>query len=113
MIVELTELYSKRKDEIRQRLREFRNVPPEDYFYEMVYCLLTPQTSAVYAEKAVAQFKKHRYREDNIDPLPFLHSNDYYVRFHHTKAKRLRALKKILVFRSMNSIYFSGVWKRE
>lgn len=95
MAVELNKLYTKRKKEIQRRLREFQDVPPEEYFYEMVYCLLTPQTSALNAEKAVHTLKQHRYRECNFDPLPFLHANDYYIRFHHTKAKRLKDLKKV------------------
>lgn len=90
---ELNGLYTLRKKEIRRRLREFRNVPPGEYFYEMVYCLLTPQTSARNAGYAVNSLKLHRYHERDIDPTPLLHSGDYYIRFHHTKAKRLDALK--------------------
>lgn len=93
---ELTELYSKRKKEIKKRLQEFRGVSPEDYFYEMAYCILTPQTSAVNAEKAVINLMKHHFRERDIDPLPFLYCKDYYIRFHYTKAKRLRALKNVM-----------------
>ncbi len=93
---ELTELYSKRKIEIKKRLREFRNVSPEEYFYEMAYCILTPQTSAVNAEKAVTNLMKHGFRERDIDPLPYLYCKDYYIRFHHTKTKRLLALKTVI-----------------
>ncbi len=96
MHAELTELYLERKDKIIQRLKEFRSVSPDEYFFEMVYCLLTPQTSARNAEKAVNSLKQHRYHELDIDPLPHLHSNDHYIRFHHTKAKRLNTLKKVM-----------------
>jgi N-glycosylase/DNA lyase len=96
MLEELTELYFKRKKEIKKRLQEFLDVSPEDYFYEMVYCILTPQTSAVNAEKAVTNLVKHRFHELDIDPLPSLYCRDYYIRFHHTKGKRLRALKSVM-----------------
>ncbi len=94
MQTELTGLYNKRKNEIKQRLEEFRRVPREEYFYELVYCLLTPQTSARSAGMAVAVLKQHRFQERDIDPVPLLHSKDYYIRFHHTKANRLRLLKE-------------------
>lgn len=95
MHVELYAVYEQRKELIRERLREFRNVPPSEYFYEMAYCLLTPQTQARNAERAVLQLKKHRFHERNIDPLPLLHCETYYIRFHHTKAARLQLLKKV------------------
>jgi N-glycosylase/DNA lyase len=90
---ELTDLYRKRRNLIRKRLREFKRVAPEDYFYEMVYCLLTPQTNARHAEKAVELLRQKRFHQRSIDPLPFLHTGEYYIRFHITKAKRLQALK--------------------
>jgi N-glycosylase/DNA lyase len=92
-IEDLHSLYLERRTEIRRRLDEFRAVPPEEYFYEMVYCLLTPQTSARSAEMAVNVLRKHRFREKDLDPLPYLHSPRYYIRFHRTKAGRLVALK--------------------
>ncbi len=90
---ELTDLYNYRKDEIKKRLQDFHRVPRDEYFYEMAYCLLTPQTSARSAEKAIAALKRQKFHERTIDPLPFLHAKDYYIRFHHTKANRLLLLK--------------------
>ena len=45
--------FEERKEAIRSRLDEFAAVKPPGYFYELVYCLLTPQSSAVNAAKAV------------------------------------------------------------
>jgi thermostable 8-oxoguanine DNA glycosylase len=42
-----------RGNDIRNRLSEFRAVPDTDYFYELAYCLLTPQSSAVHAGRVV------------------------------------------------------------
>jgi N-glycosylase/DNA lyase len=91
---DLYRLYEERKEAIQQRLHEFKAVPPSEYFYEMAYCLLTPQTSARSAAEAVDHLKKHRFRSRETDPLGYLRGKGYYIRFHHTKAKRLRKLKE-------------------
>ncbi len=78
---------------VRSRLEEFRRVPPAEYFYELVYCLLTPQSSAVNAARAVGVLRDHNLRHSDIDPEPLLHQQDYYIRFHKTKAKHLVAVK--------------------
>ena len=49
---ELQRAFQERKDRIRRRLREYAAIPQEQYFYELVYCLMTPQSSAVNAGKA-------------------------------------------------------------
>jgi N-glycosylase/DNA lyase len=92
-IKELLDLYNLRKDEIRVRLNEFKRVSRDDYFYELAYCLLTPQTNAQSAARAVEHLKKNDYQNRNIDAAPLLFSKDYYIRFHRTKAERLRQLK--------------------
>jgi N-glycosylase/DNA lyase len=79
---------------IKSRLREFQDVPSSDYFYEIVYCLLTPQSSAVSAEKAVHLLRKHNFSGADIEPEELLHQKDFYIRFHKTKSKHLVALKE-------------------
>ncbi len=90
---ELRDLYAAKQHAIRKRLEEFQRVPKEEYFYELVYCLLTPQSSAVNAGKAVALLKERNFSEMEIDPMPLLYQKDFYVRFHKTKAKHLTAMK--------------------
>ena len=90
---ELRELYSTKQHAIRKRLEEFTRVPKEEYFYELVYCLLTPQSSAVNAGKAVALLKERNFFETEIDPELLLHQKNFYIRFHRTKAKHLTAMK--------------------
>jgi N-glycosylase/DNA lyase len=79
---------------IRQRLEEFRMVRPEDYFYELVYCLLTPQSSAVNAAKAVRLLRETNLQHTPVDPEPLLHQKEFYIRFHRTKAKHILAAKE-------------------
>ena len=86
---ELKILYAEKRTAIRRRLVEFKNVPRNEYFYECIYCLLTPQSSAINAAKAVTLLRRHDFFNTGIDPEPLLHQKDHYIRFHKTKAKHL------------------------
>jgi N-glycosylase/DNA lyase len=91
---DLYRLYLKRKREIHKRLRDFSSVRPEDYFYELVYCLLTPQSSAANALRVVDKLTLKDFLNRNIDPEPMLAGRECYIRFHKTKSKNLLTLKK-------------------
>jgi N-glycosylase/DNA lyase len=78
-----------RGDRVAARLREFAAVPREEYFFELVYCLLTPQSSAVNAARAVAALREAGLGYRDIDPGPILASRSHYIRFHITKASRI------------------------
>ncbi|MGH2568397.1 MAG: N-glycosylase/DNA lyase [Bacteroidota bacterium] len=90
----LLELYEPRKEAIRSRLAAFGRVHPSEYFYELLYCLLTPQTSAENAGKAVELLKRQLFAERQIDPEPILAQKAHYIRFHKTKAKHLVRMKQ-------------------
>jgi len=54
--------YGKKKIQIRQRLREFKDVwkrPDKEIFSELCFCICTPQSKAVYCDKAVSLLKKN------------------------------------------------------
>jgi N-glycosylase/DNA lyase len=89
----LRDAHRAKSSEIAGRLKQFSAVRPEEYFYEAVYCLLTPQSSAVNAGKAVELLRAHDLRNSPIDPAPLLHQKEFYIRFHRTKAKHLLAIK--------------------
>ncbi len=92
----LEELYSgfkKKRGAIRRRLRDYRGVDENTYFYELLYCLMTPQSSAVNAAKAQRNFELHNFQFTNIDPEPLLYQKDYYIRFHKSKAKWITEMK--------------------
>jgi N-glycosylase/DNA lyase len=93
-VEEIRSLHSGKRSTIRQRLGEFAAVPSTEYFYELVYCLLTPQSSAVNAEKAVRLLREHDLQFSDVDPEPLLHQKDFYIRFHRTKAKHLVLVKE-------------------
>ena len=58
-----------------------------------MYCLLTPQSSARNAEKAVQALNRLGFADHPVDPEPVLRDKRHYIRFHRTKAKRLLELK--------------------
>lgn len=90
----LKSLYAERREAISDRLKEFSCAPSHKFFYELVYCLLTPQSSAVNAMKIVSLLYHHDFLHSPINPEPFLRQKDCYVRFHRTKTKYLLACKK-------------------
>src|ERR1700690_3381193 len=89
----LQENYDRRRPAIQERLNDFRTVSQEDYFYELVYCFMTPQSSAVNSAKAQAMLMAHNFQNSEIDPERLLHQKEYYIRFHKTKAKLLVGMK--------------------
>jgi N-glycosylase/DNA lyase len=93
-VEELRGEFTRRGRAIRQRLTDFAAVRSDDYFYELIYCLMTPQSSAVNAGKAVEKLRARDFLVRDFDPAPVLHAKDAYIRFHNTKAQRLRETRK-------------------
>lgn len=86
--------YSKLKSKIQQRLDDFLKVKQSDYFYELVYCLLTPQSSARNASKVVKLLKSNKFHKQDINPQPILSHKESYIRFHNNKSNYLLEFKK-------------------
>ena len=89
--------YKKRKGEIKRRLGEFKNIhrrKDEDIFSELSFCILTPQSKAVYCDKAVKELKcsglLFKGTEDIIGEI--LRGN---VRFHNKKAGYLVGAREV------------------
>ena len=87
-------LYGQKRSAIRHRLKEFSLIPADKYFYELAYCFMTPQSSAVNAAMAQQVLMDHDFQNSDIDPEPLLHQKGYYIRFHKTKAKLLTGMKE-------------------
>jgi len=92
-LTDLKANYRNLKSDIRNRLRDFSQVPSTDYFYELVYCLLTPQSSAVNADKVITILKDKKFKLRDIDPKPILRQKDCYIRFHKNKSRYLITVK--------------------
>lgn len=93
-IADLKRQYSKLKSKIQQRLDDFKTIKQSDYFYELVYCLLTPQSSARNADKAVKLLQLKKFHKHEINPQPILAHKESYIRFHNNKSKYLLEFKK-------------------
>jgi len=87
----LKKKYSQRKIEIKTRLKEFSKVKNDDIFYELCFCLLTPQSNAKKCDKAVQLLKNKDFLNKSINPVKYLKKN---TRFHNNKAKYLLEMKK-------------------
>jgi N-glycosylase/DNA lyase len=90
----LKNFYRKRRKEIQFRLESFQQVKTKEYFYELAYCLLTPQSKAEHAEKAVAVLRAKDFERKEFNTELLLHQKDFYIRFHKTKAKHLAEMKR-------------------
>jgi N-glycosylase/DNA lyase len=85
--------YNGSKHTIKRRLKEFQSVKPDKYFYELIYCLLTPQSSAVNAAVTVGLLKKNHFQTRNLNPEGFLNNRVTYIRFHKNKTRYLLEMK--------------------
>lgn len=86
---EYREAWDRSHDLIRERLGEFAEVPQEEYFFELLYCLLTPQSRAANAEQVIAKLRAAGFPNRTVDPEPLLRDPAHYIRFHTTKAGRV------------------------
>lgn len=91
---ELNHHYLQQQSALQRRLKEFSQITSSEYFYELLYCLLTPQSSARNAEKAVQLLRQHEFHRTSLNPESLLHQKEFYIRFHKTKAKHLLAMKE-------------------
>lgn len=89
ILADLAARHALHRQAILSRLDDFTRVRPEEYFYELVYCLLTPQSSAKNADAVVDLLRKRGFAEAGFDPEPVLRDKTHYVRFHRTKSLHL------------------------
>ena len=79
---------------IKNRLNDFKNIKEDDYFYELCFCLLTPQTSAKMADRAIKQLKARNFQNKEFNPIVFLEG----IRFQNNKCKYLLEVKNKFSF---------------
>lgn len=83
--------YEEKRDEIIKRLNDFKNLKEEDLFYELCFCLLTPQSSAKRADWCIQELKKRKFRKNKFDPTPILKQK---IRFHNNKGRYLLEMRE-------------------
>lgn len=89
----LIRLYKERRNAIRSRLGDFKQIPESIYFYELAYCLLTPQSSAVHADRVIAILQSRDFLNVGFDPESILRTKEHYIRFHRNKSKYLLQIR--------------------
>ncbi len=87
-ISKLKKEYSKKKRQIRQRLDEFGE--QKDHFYELCFCLLTPQSNAFKCDQCITVLKGLDFLSRDIEINEILKKH---TRFHNNKSKYLIRLK--------------------
>lgn len=87
-------VYEERQHAIRTRLAEFAAIEPMQYFYELAYCILTPQSSAKNADQTIAELMDAQFLELGFDPTSYLRDSRHYIRFHNVKSRRLLDIRE-------------------
>ena len=86
----LHEQYRLKEEAIHQRLQDFSRRSEEDIFYELCFCLLTPQSKGKMCWERVERLKKRNFKERPINP----HSSINDLRFHNHKNVYLLVAKR-------------------
>ncbi len=90
---ELLNRYYLLKPDIEQKILEFCSIHQDQYFYELCFCICTPQSKASAALKVQHQLEKLNFKNNNFDPIDILSNKHNYIRFHNQKSLRLIQLK--------------------
>lgn len=80
---QLKKVYLSKKTEIKSRLSDFKKLPEEERYYELIFCMLTPQSKAQKCWEAVQEIRKLKDKNSkNIKEI--LKSR---TRFHNNKTR--------------------------
>lgn len=82
---ELISQYKIKKQEIQNKLNEFKQLSENSYFQELIFCLLTPQSQAQkcwQAAQEISKLQKNQFNQANITNI--LKTK---TRFHNNKTK--------------------------
>ncbi|MGE3062186.1 MAG: N-glycosylase/DNA lyase [bacterium] len=93
---EIIDIYARIKPEIESRMKEFeitgRDMPKDELFYELGFCILTPQSKAISCWEAICSIKKSK-RKDHKSFEIVKHLNK--VRFKNNKSKYFEEAQKM------------------
>lgn len=105
---ELLVYYKKRKKEIKNRLKEFSKVKGNNIFYELCFCLLTPQSNAFKCNECVQILKNKSFIKKQLNIKPILRDK---TRFYKNKSNYLiynknnyDYIKKSIINKNKNNI---------
>lgn len=81
--LELQKLYKIQNEAITEKINSFKILPEEEWLYELIFCLLTPQSNGKRCWEAVIELKKSNFQ--NIKEIIRTKT-----RFHNTKTKHMQ-----------------------
>jgi|SRR3989344_3676808 len=89
--MEILKEYEQKKETIKQRLNDFTKITnDEELFYELCFCILTPQSRAKLCWKAIEDLKKNDFLHKEVNPLTYLLGR---TRFQNNKSRYLLEAK--------------------
>lgn len=86
---DLKEKYTALESDIKNKLKEFSLIPESKYFYELCFCICTPQSKAESAFKVQSKLEKYNFLYNDVIVVDLLRNPKHYIRFHNQKSKRL------------------------
>lgn len=112
---EIEEIYKKIKPDIKKRLEDFQNIwkngTNEDIHLELSFCILTPQSKAINAWKAITNLKENNliFKGNVEEIVNYLNI----VRFKNNKAKYLVELREQMMDKKTKKVitkdFFSSI----
>lgn len=90
----LRNAYQLLREPIRRRLAEFRLISESKYFYEMCFCIMTPQSRAKSAAEVQQKLEDMDFYGIGFEPVELLRDARHYIRFHNQKSVRLLKLRE-------------------
>ena len=106
--------YKKKKSQIKKRLEDFKklgNAKDEDVFAELCFCILTPQSKAVYCDKAIDELRKNNLLFSG-DQEHISSKLKGFARFHNKKSSYLIAARRIFQ-QGKKKISIKNILKKE
>jgi len=94
LLPNILEKYVELQEKIKHRLLEFTQVPKEEHFYELCFCICTPQSRAANSLIVQNKLTKEKFLEKGFNPTDILFEKSNYIRFHNQKAKRLLTIRE-------------------
>ncbi len=94
-LARILDLYAVKCSEISGRLDDFKRVwegSEEKVFEELCFCLLTPQSKALHADRVIRKLLEEKLLYEGDEASMKKHMN--YIRFHHTKARHITLARK-------------------
>lgn len=104
MIKKLKTEYNQKKQTIKQRLKDFENIKGNDLFYELCFCLLTPQSNAYKCDECINILKENNFLYKDVKNIKdilktktrfYKNKSNYLIEFKSKSDFILNELKKI------------------